>query len=104
MAKFTSTKYKPNASQLKSSVHKHPFLLFGLPFVAMVIIGSFALTPATATRYEHFDKKSRRTEKKGAIDSSGVKRRVFDPREEYYVSNYKLSESNSYWAYIFDRD
>jgi cytochrome c oxidase assembly protein subunit 16 len=88
MAKFqfARSKYTSNNSQLKYSIHKHPFLLFGLPFIAMVIIGSFALTPATATRYEHFDKKSRRSERKDAVESSGVKRRHFDPREEYYVS------------------
>ena len=84
--KFASSKYTSNNSQLKASVQRHPFLFFGLPFIAMVIIGSFALTPATATRYEHFDKKSRRTDRKDAIDSTGVKRRRFDAREEYYVS------------------
>ena len=85
-SKFTRSKYGSKQSPLKGAVHKHPFLLFGLPFIAIVVLGSFALTPATATRYEHFDKKFRRSERQEAMDASGVKRRRFDPREEYYVS------------------
>jgi cytochrome c oxidase assembly protein subunit 16 len=83
--KFGRAKYSGTSNALKSPIYRHPFLLFGLPFITMVILGSFALTPAAATRYDHYDKKVRRADKKDAIDSSGVKRRKFDAREEYYV-------------------
>jgi cytochrome c oxidase assembly protein subunit 16 len=83
--RFLSSRYSFSNNPVQTSIHRHPFLLFGLPFIAMVVVGSFALTPVTATRYEHFDKKSRRSERQGAIDSTGVKRRRFDAREEYYV-------------------
>lgn len=38
---------------------KHPFALFGLPFIAMMLGASFILTPATALRYEKHDRKNR---------------------------------------------
>lgn len=37
----------------------HPFLLFGLPFISIVVTASFLLTPATALRYERHDRKNR---------------------------------------------
>ena len=38
---------------------KHPFALFGLPFIGMMLGASFLLTPATALRYEQHDRKNR---------------------------------------------
>jgi len=37
----------------------HPFLLFGLPFISIIVAASFLLTPATALRYERYDRKNR---------------------------------------------
>src|SRR5437763_13818749 len=37
----------------------HPFLLFGLPFISVIVPASFLLTPATALRYERHDRKNR---------------------------------------------
>ena len=37
----------------------HPFLLFGLPFISVIVAASFLLTPATALRYERHDRKNR---------------------------------------------
>jgi hypothetical protein len=74
-----------NAARLKTAIERRPFLLFGLPFMAIVVAGSFFLTPFTATRYELHDKKRKFVDKQDAIDQSGVKRRRFDAREEYYV-------------------
>lgn len=36
----------------------HPFLLFGLPFISIMVLSSFLLTPATALRYERHDRTS----------------------------------------------
>jgi cytochrome c oxidase assembly protein subunit 16 len=86
MAKFQSNKYSADsASKLRAAVKRHPFLLFGLPFVAIILTSSFMLTPVTALRYEKFDKKRRWTEKDKALSSTGLTRRKVDPREEYYV-------------------
>jgi cytochrome c oxidase assembly protein subunit 16 len=98
--KFASAKYSASSNASKSAIYRHPFLLFGLPFITMVVIGSFALTPATATRYGHYDKKVRRTDRKDAIDASGVKRRRFDPREEYYVSVEVSMRSFCHWLIV----
>jgi cytochrome c oxidase assembly protein subunit 16 len=68
----------------RSAVQKHPFLLFGLPFISIMVAGSFFLTPATALRYERHDKKVRQMSKEEAL-SLGTNKRKVDPKEEYYV-------------------
>jgi cytochrome c oxidase assembly protein subunit 16 len=83
--KFPNTDANANAARLKAAIERRPFVLFGLPFITIMVAGSFFLTPFTATRYESYDKKRRFLDKKDAIDSSGVKRRKFDAKEEYYV-------------------
>jgi cytochrome c oxidase assembly protein subunit 16 len=81
--KYPSTTGVPAA--YRSLVRRHPFLLFGLPFISIMVAGSFFLTPATAIRYERYDKKVQRTSKEDALNLGNNKRRV-DPKEEYYVS------------------
>jgi cytochrome c oxidase assembly protein subunit 16 len=71
---------------IRRAVRKRPFLLFGLPFIALIVSGSFFLTPVAANRYDYHDRKHRWLDKQEAFDSTGLKRRKFDPREEYYVS------------------
>lgn len=68
----------------RSAVQRHPFLLFGLPFITIMVAGSFFLTPATALRYERHDKKVRRMTQHEAL-SLGTNKRKVDPKEEYYV-------------------
>lgn len=80
---------------LQRAVRKRPFLLFGLPFIGIVVAGSFFLTPVTANRYDQFDRKRRWVEKQDAFDSTGLQRRKFDAREEYYVSLATTSSSMS---------
>ncbi|GJN69405.1 cytochrome c oxidase assembly protein COX16 [Purpureocillium lilacinum] len=67
----------------RALMNKHPFLTFGLPFMAVVIAGSFVLTPATAIRYERHDRKVRQMTKEEEL---GVRRsaRKVDMKEEYY--------------------
>jgi hypothetical protein len=89
--RFPKLKYGSSSHPLRAAVQKHPFLLFGLPFIAMVAGASFLVTPMTATRYDHYDKKFRRSDRQKAIDDTGVKRRKFDAREEYYVRNPLIS-------------
>lgn len=61
----------------------HPFLLFGLPFIATMVAGSFFLTPATAVRYELHDRKVRQLTKEEEV-GLGKDRRKVDMNEEYY--------------------
>ncbi|EAQ89657.1 hypothetical protein CHGG_06276 [Chaetomium globosum CBS 148.51] len=64
---------------------RRPFLLFGLPFLSVIVGASFVLTPATAIRYERHDRRVRtltRDEELG-VGRAGTGRKV-DIREEYY--------------------
>lgn len=82
----------------RARLARHPFLLFGLPFVTVIIASSFALTPAAALRYERYDRKVQQLSKdeafelglKGPDGEEGIKRNprrriIGDEREEYYV-------------------
>ncbi|KAI4239122.1 MAG: hypothetical protein LQ349_000602 [Xanthoria aureola] len=91
MPTFPSKKYIPKslppsiAATYRASLARHPFLLFGLPFIATIVAGSFFLTPATALRYERHDRKIKtlsRDEELGLKRTQG--RKAWDINEEYY--------------------
>jgi cytochrome c oxidase assembly protein subunit 16 len=69
----------------RALMSKHPFLAFGLPFMAVIVAGSFVLTPATAIRYEKHDRKVRQMTKEEELNVRRAARKV-DMKEEYYVS------------------
>lgn len=101
-AAATTVAERIGASYRRQLAH-HPFLLFGLPFITLIVASSFLLTPATALRYERYDRKTREvthTEamelglQGGAGGQGGVtynpRRRVVTKggtteRDEYYV-------------------
>lgn len=79
----------------RASLPRHPFLLFGLPFIAIMVAGSFVLTPATALRYERYDRKVQQLNQEEAMNlglgEEGIKRNprrriVGNERDEYYAS------------------
>ena len=90
MAVFGKKKFRGSsdantiASRYRAGLAKHPFLLFGLPFIATMVAGSFFLTPATAIRYEKHDRRVRRLSKDEALGIGKSGRKV-DMNEEYYV-------------------
>lgn len=86
----------------RSAVQKQPFLLFGLPFISIMVAGSFFLTPATALRYERHDKKVRQMTQHEAL-SLGTNKRKVDPKEEYYVC-LQLAAWTALGANILDSD
>jgi cytochrome c oxidase assembly protein subunit 16 len=71
MPTFQSNPFRPSTSSSAASLGErigatyrrhlanHPFLLFGLPFISVIVASSFLLTPATALRYERHDRKNR---------------------------------------------
>ncbi len=91
MAVFPNKKYRSEAyantfaARYRLALARHPFLLFGLPFMAVIVAGSFVLTPATAIRYERYDRKVRQMTKEEELGVGKSGRKV-DIREEYYVS------------------
>ncbi|KAH8588649.1 cytochrome c oxidase assembly protein COX16-domain-containing protein [Bisporella sp. PMI_857] len=89
MAVFGNRKFRSSkeantiASRYRSALTRHPFALFGLPFIATMVAGSFFLTPATAIRYEKHDRRVRRMSKEEELGIGKDKRKV-DMKEEYY--------------------
>jgi len=91
MPTFGAKKFRPSSynntlpARYRAALAKHPFALFGVPFIGTMLLGSFFLTPATALRYERHDRKVKtmtEDEKLGI----GKDRRRIDMKEEYYVS------------------
>ena len=102
MPTFSRNPY-PSSAQLQSAGERYrrllrtrPFLLFGLPFIFTMVAGSFFLTPATAVRYERYDRKTHMLDREEAMglgrvrDAAGARRvgegGKRDIREEYWVS------------------
>ncbi|KAL8899981.1 MAG: hypothetical protein Q9192_001313 [Flavoplaca navasiana] len=91
MPTFQSKKFVPKsfqntfAASYRSSLSRHPFLLFGLPFIATMVAGSFFLTPAAALRYERHDRKIKTLSKDEELGLKRIEgRKAFDINEEYY--------------------
>lgn len=90
MAIFPAKRFRPSSyestlpSRYRAALAKHPFMLFGLPFIATMVMGSFFLTPATAIRYEKHDRKVKQVTEEEKLGFSKDRRRV-DLKEEYYV-------------------
>ncbi|KAJ9155581.1 hypothetical protein NKR23_g1734 [Pleurostoma richardsiae] len=89
MAVFPSRKYPSSANtntfaaKYRAAMAKHPFLLFGLPFITVIVGASFVLTPATAIRYEKHDRRVRQMTREEELGIGKHGRKV-DIREEYY--------------------
>ena len=86
---FASKSFKatlPNslAARYRKQLSKHPFLLFGLPFLTTIVAGSFMLTPATALRYERYDRKNQQITHEEAMGLKGDRRKA-NMKDEYYV-------------------
>jgi len=89
MPTFGSKKFRPSSynnslpARYRAALAKHPFALFGLPFVGTMLLGSFFLTPATALRYERHDRKVKTMSEDEKL-GIGKDRRRIDMKEEYY--------------------
>ncbi|KAF3002307.1 Cytochrome oxidase assembly [Neopestalotiopsis sp. 37M] len=89
MAVFQSKKFRGAAdagtfaAKYRASMARHPFLLFGLPFMSVIVAGSFVLTPAAAVRYEKHDRRVRQMTREEELGVGKGGRRV-NMKEEYY--------------------
>ena len=93
----------------RRQVASHPFLFFGLPFVSLMVISSFLLTPATALRYEKHDRRNSElsttealslgyTVAGGDVDGNGkVKEAHYNPRRRV-VSKGGMSQKDEYYV------
>lgn len=94
---FRSTLPNSLAAKYRKALQKHPFALFGLPFLATIVAGSFLLTPATALRYERYDRKNQQISQEEAM-GLGQNRRKVNMKDEYYVSGLlRLSGMQNPW-------
>ena len=107
MPTFGSKKFRPSSynntlpARYRAALAKHPFALFGLPFVGTMLLGSFFLTPATALRYERHDRKVKTMTEEEKL-GIGKDRRRIDMKEEYYVSPFGFPErGNIVWVRRF---
>lgn len=82
---FSATLPNTLAAKYRKALQKHPFLLFGLPFISTIVAGSFMLTPATALRYERYDRKNQQITQEEAMGLRAERRKV-NMKDEYYVS------------------
>ncbi|KAF3007398.1 hypothetical protein B5807_00498 [Epicoccum nigrum] len=80
---FRATLPNSIAAKYRKALQKHPFALFGLPFLATIVAGSFMLTPATALRYERYDRKNQQITQEEAM-GLGQNRRKVNMKDEYY--------------------
>ena len=113
MPVFASKPFRSSGAQANSFGEKisgiyrrqltnHPFMLFGLPFISMMLAASFLLTPATALRYEKHDRKNRTLTNSEAMElglkggSQGEGTLQYNPRRRI-VTKDSNSEKDEYY-------
>jgi cytochrome c oxidase assembly protein subunit 16 len=83
---FSRRRHRQSAISLwyQAKLRRSPFLFFGLPFLSIIVGGSFALTNFTTIRYERHDQKVKIMTEEEVLKLDKNRRRP-DIREEYYV-------------------
>lgn len=84
---LTSRTSHPNSgrsSRFTISLRRHPFTHFGLPFLGLIVLSSFALTSFTQTRYDLRDQKVQSVSKEEELGMRKDRRKI-NARDEYYV-------------------
>ena len=72
---------------IRARVARRPTLFFGVPFVLSMVLGSFAMTKLTETRYIQHDARVRAVSKEESLRLKRD-RKPLDIREEYFVRCY----------------
>ena len=86
MPTFSSKPLQPSAAQRNffAKLRQYPFLLFGLPFISIVVVSSFALEGFTRTKYDLHDTKITAITAEEEMKMRKDRKKI-DIREEYYV-------------------
>ena len=74
-----------NPHPLLLAVRRRPFLMFGAPFVTLIVLASFGLQGLTQTRYDLHQQRSSTMSKEEELGMDKSRKRL-DIREEYFVS------------------
>jgi cytochrome c oxidase assembly protein subunit 16 len=92
---FTRKRHRQSALALwyQAKLRRSPFLFFGLPFLTIIVVGSYALSSFTTIRYERHDAKVKIMNEEELLKLDKDRRRP-DIREEYYVCVYRCSMTN----------
>lgn len=83
--------WKPVWARLRAQVHQSPTLLFGVPFVSSIVVGSFLLAQLTQARYEQHNSKVRALTQEEKLHLQRD-RKPLDIREEYYKLQSRADE------------
>jgi len=78
-------------ARVRAKVHQSPTLLFGMPFVSSIVVGSFFLAQLTQTRYEQHDAKVRALTQEEKLHLQRD-RKPLDIREEYFKLQSRADE------------
>jgi cytochrome c oxidase assembly protein subunit 16 len=83
---FSRRRHRQSAISLwyQTKLRRSPFLFFGLPFLSIIVGGSFALTNFATIRYERHDQKVKIMTEEEMLKLDKDRRRP-NIREEYYV-------------------
>jgi cytochrome c oxidase assembly protein subunit 16 len=83
---FSRKRHRQSALSLwyQARLRKSPFLFFGLPFLSIIVIGSYTLSSFTTIRYERHDEKIKLMSEEEILKLDKDRRRP-DIREEYNV-------------------
>jgi cytochrome c oxidase assembly protein subunit 16 len=81
----TFARKRLNQPPIYRTIKRQPFLYFGLPLIIPIVVGSFALSYLTQTRYDLHDNKNKKVVEEEKLQLSKDRRRV-NLREEYEVS------------------
>lgn len=86
----------------------NPFLFFGLPFISLMVLSSFLLTPATALRYENHDRRTREVSTNEALsmglsgnsglgEAAGNAGVIYNPRRRVVMKG-QMNEKDEYYV------
>ncbi|KAF9166755.1 hypothetical protein DFQ27_005729 [Actinomortierella ambigua] len=82
---FASKTYSksPGSDRFTAAINRRPLLYFGVPFVGIIVIGSYALAELTATKYNVHDNKTKAVSKEENLKLAKNRRRL-NLQEEYW--------------------
>ncbi|KTW28024.1 hypothetical protein T552_01886 [Pneumocystis carinii B80] len=87
---FVRKKYISNTSklsqkiiQLNKTIHKYPFLLFGMPFITTILGGAYVLSISQQFRYDSRDQKIKQISEEQALGMKKNRRKI-NIKDEYY--------------------
>lgn len=85
----------PLSEKLYKRVARRPVLLFGIPFIGIILAGAFVLSNTQTVRFERRDAKVKLLSSEEALGLEHGRRKV-NAREEYYRLQSKGLESRTW--------